>query len=548
MTERNPREGIREELRQKIMEQLQECSRMEDDELYEQIDRAIREKGQELFLPLKERLWLRSSLYDSFRRLDILQELLDDRNVTEIMVNGAGKIFIERKDGTALWERRFERPEQLEDIIQQIVGRVNRVVNVSSPIADARLEDGSRVHIVLPPVALDGPVVTIRKFPEPITMEKLIGFGAVTEEAAQFLEGLVAARYNIFVSGGTNSGKTTFLNALSSFIPRTDRVITIEDSAELQISQVPNLVRLETRDANTEGKGQITISQLIRASLRMNPEPIIAGSSYPMSFSSFPGRGSLKGQRAIRRWIESGKGIRNFAQADIRHFYSHIQYKIVRKKLERRVKDSFFLHLIDVCMTYFPKEMPLGFYLSQWLANFMLQELDYDIKCKLKIAHHVRYMDNYTLADDNKKKLHQALLYIRQALGKMRLRMKNDWQVFRFEYTKKNGKKTGRCVSAMGWLFYRSKVLIRKHILLHVERIARKLHKKEENGQRFPLGLCRGFVSLLGWITHSETYDWYLIHIKELVNVRKIKRIISKMTREVNRHAGMEKGTLQRAA
>ena len=225
---------------------------------------------------------------------------------------------------------------------------------------------------------------------------------------------------------------------------------------------------------------------------------IIAGSSYPMSFSSFPGRGSLKGQRAIRRWIESGKGIRNFAQADIRHFYSHIQYKIVRKKLERRVKDSFFLHLIDVCMTYFPKEMPLGFYLSQWLANFMLQELDYDIKCKLKIAHHVRYMDNYTLADDNKKKLHQALLYIRQALGKMRLRMKNDWQVFRFEYTKKNGKKTGRCVSAMGWLFYRSKVLIRKHILLHVERIARKLHKKEENGQRFPLGLCRGFVSLLG--------------------------------------------------
>lgn len=277
MTERNPREGIREELRQKIMEQLQECSRMEDDELYEKIDRAIREKGQELFLPLKERLWLRSSLYDSFRRLDILQELLDDRNVTEIMVNGAGKIFIERKDGTALWERRFERPEQLEDIIQQIVGRVNRVVNVSSPIADARLEDGSRVHIVLPPVALDGPVVTIRKFPEPITMEKLIGFGAVTEEAAQFLEGLVAARYNIFVSGGTNSGKTTFLNALSSFIPRTERVITIEDSAELQISQVPNLVRLETRDANTEGKGQITISQLIRASLRMNPDRIIVG-------------------------------------------------------------------------------------------------------------------------------------------------------------------------------------------------------------------------------------------------------------------------------
>ncbi len=277
MAERNPGEGIREELRQMIMERIQECSHIEDEELYEQIDGAIRKKGQEIFLPLKERLWLRNSLYDSFRRLDILQELLDDSDVTEIMVNGAGKIFIERKDGTALWDRRFERPEQLEDIIQQIVGRVNRSVNASSPIADARLEDGSRVHIVLPPVALDGPAVTIRKFPEPITMEKLIGFGAVTEEAARFLERLVTARYNIFVSGGTNSGKTTFLNALSSFIPRTERVITIEDSAELQISQVPNLVRLETRDANTEGKGQITVSQLIRASLRMNPDRIIVG-------------------------------------------------------------------------------------------------------------------------------------------------------------------------------------------------------------------------------------------------------------------------------
>ena len=274
-------------------------------------------------------------------------------------------------------------------------------------------------------------------------------------------------------------------------------------------------------------------------------EPIIAGSSYPMSFSSFPGRGSLKGQRAIRRWIESGKGIRNFAQADIRHFYSHIQYKIVRKKLERRVKDSFFLHLIDVCMTYFPKEMPLGFYLSQWLANFMLQELDYDIKCKLKIAHHVRYMDNYTLADDNKKKLHQALLYIRQALGKMRLRMKNDWQVFRFEYTKKNGKKTGRCVSAMGWLFYRSKVLIRKHILLHVERIARKLHKKEENGQRFPLGLCRGFVSLLGWITHSETYDWSKTY-KDMFDENKILSAYSDETERFEAHHIIPLGTVKK--
>ena len=274
MADGNRREGIRSELREMIVEQLQERSHMEDEELYEQIDGAISRKGREIFLSLKERLWLRNSLYDSFRRLDILQELLDDNEVTEIMVNGAGKVFLERGGKTVLWDRRFDRPEQLEDIIQQIVGRVNRVVNVSSPIADARLEDGSRVHIVLPPVALDGPAVTIRKFPEPITMEKLIRLEAITAEAAGFMERLVEARYNIFVSGGTNSGKTTFLNALSSFIPHRERVITIEDSAELQISQVPNLVRLETRDANTEGKGEITISQLIRASLRMNPEGI----------------------------------------------------------------------------------------------------------------------------------------------------------------------------------------------------------------------------------------------------------------------------------
>ena len=258
------REVIRGELRRNVMGQLKDQIYLEDEQLYEQIDTAIRQKGKETYLPLKERLWLRNSLYDSFRRLDILQELLDDKDVTEIMINGAGKIFIEKKGNMVLWNRRFEKTEQLEDIIQQIVGKVNRIVNVSSPIADARLEDGSRVHIVLPPVALDGPVVTIRKFPDPITIEKLIRFQALTEEAAQFLEQLVKAKYNLFVCGGTNSGKTTFLNALSSFIPETERVITIEDSAELQITHVPNLVRLETRNANTEGEGEITISQLIK--------------------------------------------------------------------------------------------------------------------------------------------------------------------------------------------------------------------------------------------------------------------------------------------
>ena len=271
------REGIRGELRRNVLGQLKDQIYLEDEQLYDQIDAVIRQKGREVYLPLKERLWLRNSLYDSFRRLDILQELLDDKEVTEIMINGAGKIFIEKKGKMLLWNRRFEKTEQLEDIIQQIVGKVNRIVNVSSPIADARLEDGSRVHIVLPPVALDGPVVTIRKFPEPVTIEKLIRFQAITEEAAAFLEKLVEARYNIFVSGGTNSGKTTFLNALSSFIPEHERVITIEDSAELQIRHVSNLVRMETRNANTEGEGEITISQLIKASLRMNPSRIIVG-------------------------------------------------------------------------------------------------------------------------------------------------------------------------------------------------------------------------------------------------------------------------------
>ena len=180
---------------------------------------------------------------------------------------------MEKGGAICRWNRSFETREQLEDLIQQIVSRVNRTVNAASPIADARLEDGSRVHVVLPPVALDGPVLTIRKFPEPITMERLISLGSVTETAAGFLKKLVKSGYNLFISGGTGSGKTTFLNALSEFIPEEERLITIEDSAELQITHVPNLVRLETRAANHEGSREITIRDLIRASLRMRPEP-----------------------------------------------------------------------------------------------------------------------------------------------------------------------------------------------------------------------------------------------------------------------------------
>lgn len=269
--------SLRRRLQQKLMEEIESRKSVSDEELWELIDRAVLEAGQAEYIPLKEKKDLRIRLFDSFRRLGILQELIDDRQVTEIMVNGHEKVFIERGGRTMLWEKSFDSREQLEDMIQQIVGRVNRMVNVSNPVVDARLEDGSRVHVVLPPIALDGPAVTIRKFPEPITMEKLIGYGSITEEAAGFLRILVQSGYNIFVSGGTNSGKSTFLNALSAFIPQEERVITIEDSAELKIQQVDNLVRMEARNANSEGEGQVTIRDLIRAALRMNPSRIIVG-------------------------------------------------------------------------------------------------------------------------------------------------------------------------------------------------------------------------------------------------------------------------------
>ncbi|WP_460648174.1 CpaF family protein [Lacrimispora xylanolytica] len=268
---------MRKRMREEIVRELNEQQQVMDEELYAIIDRKILEYGQEHFLPLKEKVELRCRLFDSFRRLGALQELVDNRHITEIMVNGADRVFVERNGSMELWGRTFDSQEQLEDTIQQIVSRVNRTVNVSRPIADARLSDGSRVHVVLPPIALDGPAVTIRKFPEPITMEKLLSYGSLTKESAEFLKAIVEAGYNIFVCGGTNSGKSTFLNALSSYIPRDERIVTIEDSAELKITQIKNLVRLETRGANGEGEGEITIGDLIKASLRMNPDRIIIG-------------------------------------------------------------------------------------------------------------------------------------------------------------------------------------------------------------------------------------------------------------------------------
>ena len=270
-------EEVKRELRRRLGQELEGRRQMEDEELSELIDAMIQQAGETLYLPLAERVKLREELYNSFKKLDILQELVDNPQITEIMVNGEQSVFVEKGGAICRWNRSFETREQLEDLIQQIVSRVNRTVNAASPIADARLEDGSRVHVVLPPVALDGPVLTIRKFPEPITMERLISLGSVTETAAGFLKKLVKSGYNLFISGGTGSGKTTFLNALSEFIPEEERLITIEDSAELQITHVPNLVRLETRAANHEGSREITIRDLIRASLRMRPDRILVG-------------------------------------------------------------------------------------------------------------------------------------------------------------------------------------------------------------------------------------------------------------------------------
>jgi len=264
-------------LRQRLMEQMESRMQVEDEELRDLIDMAILEAAEGAYLPLKERLCLRKELFDSFRRLDILQELVDDPTITEIMVNGTEHIFVERQGRVEELEKHFDSVGQLEDLIQQIVSRVNRTVNLASPIADARLEDGSRVHVVLAPVALNGPILTIRKFPEPITMERLIELKSISREAAAFLQKAVERGLNIFISGGTGSGKTTILNAMSDYIPQEDRVITIEDSAELQIRHVTNLVSLETRVENRDGSQEISMRDLIRASLRMRPDRIIVG-------------------------------------------------------------------------------------------------------------------------------------------------------------------------------------------------------------------------------------------------------------------------------
>lgn len=271
-------EELKRQVRELVSNRLDLTRSVSDDEIRETISQVVAEESRKRYLSLAEKREVMEGVFNAMRGLDVLQPLVDDPSITEIMINGPKNVFVEQGGHLFRKDVTFESNEKLENVILTIVSRVNRTVNEANPIVDARLSNGSRVNVVLPPIALDGPTVTIRKFPEdPMTMEKLIGYGSLTPEAAEVLERMVRAKYNIFISGGTGSGKTTFLNALSNYIPKDERVITIEDSAELQIEGVSNLVRLETRNANMEGKGEVTIRDLIRSSLRMRPERIVVG-------------------------------------------------------------------------------------------------------------------------------------------------------------------------------------------------------------------------------------------------------------------------------
>ncbi len=271
-------ETLFEDIKQQIRSQLETQEWLSDAELMERIEAIVLEKAKGRYISSSEKYDMVLKIFYSFRGLDLLQPLLDDPEISEIMVNDYNEIFVEKHGEMVRHHEQFENREKLEDLIQLIVGKVNRVVNESVPIVDARLADGSRVNVVLPPVALNGPTLTIRKFPKSVmTLEKLSELGTIPPSVSSLLKLLVQAKYNLFIGGGTGSGKTTLLNALAQCIPSDERIITIEDSAELRIEGIPNLVRLETRNRNTEGKGEITIRDLIRTSLRMRPNRIIIG-------------------------------------------------------------------------------------------------------------------------------------------------------------------------------------------------------------------------------------------------------------------------------
>ena len=265
-------------IRRQVLEEIELSEENDDEQLKKRIEEKVWEYAKEHLISLEKEQQYVQEIFYSLRKLDVLEELLQDDSVTEIMVNGYRNIFYEKQGRLYEWDKQFSGKEKLEDVIQKIVAKNNRVVNEAMPIADARLEDGSRIHIVLEPVAIDGSCITIRKFPkEVMTMERLLEYETLNEPIAEFLEKLTIAGYNIFILGGTGSGKTTFLNALSGYIPKTERIITIEDSAELQLKGVKNLIRLETRNANVKGMTEITIRDLIRAALRMRPDRIIVG-------------------------------------------------------------------------------------------------------------------------------------------------------------------------------------------------------------------------------------------------------------------------------
>ena len=265
-------------IRSKVMQSIDLSGNIEDAQVREVIDRSILEYSNEGTLSVKEKLLIKHDLFNSLRRLDVLSEMLDDDDITEIMINGADNIFIERGGRLCRYDKVFESEDRLNSVIQHIVAGCNRIVNEASPIVDARLGDGSRVNVVISPISLGGSVMTIRKFPkEGMTMNRLLELGAITPEVGEFLRKLVVSGYNIIVSGGTGAGKTTFLNALSGYIPSDERIVTIEDSAELQLTGIENLVRLEARGANVEGENAVSIRDLIKASLRMRPSRIIVG-------------------------------------------------------------------------------------------------------------------------------------------------------------------------------------------------------------------------------------------------------------------------------
>lgn len=265
-------------LQNQLFEQLNSLWESDDEEILEKIDELLLQEGSNYGLSLNEKANLRKELFRSIRKLDVLQELLEDTSITEIMVNGWDKIFIEREGHLITWNKTFTSSGKLEDVIQQIVARCNRAINTLHPIVDARLENGARVNAVIPPVSVDGPILTIRQFPkEAITMKTLLEKQSITKQVLSFLLPLVKARYTILIGGGTGAGKTTFLNALSAYIPKDERIITIEDNAELQIQGIPNLVRLECRMANIEDSQEITTADLLKTALRMRPDRIIVG-------------------------------------------------------------------------------------------------------------------------------------------------------------------------------------------------------------------------------------------------------------------------------